>query len=328
MVGRYKIEIYDSRVHYELDIKRNITILQGDSGIGKSVLVGLVREYANNPDSSGITLKCDKPCYELTELTWRYFTQNYHNCIFFIDEEHNFFRTKEFADVVKRSDAYYIIICREPLKELAYSVNEIYTLGSESNKYPQSKQVYSTQQEILNFSTLNYKIDLIITEDTNSGYDFYKNAISIPCVSAGGKSNIENIMRQNCGKSILVVADGAAFGCEVQKCVDHAKGRNIAFFLPESFEWVILKSGIFDIPNQVINETWSYAETTKYFSWERFYTYYLSDITQNNQGQYSKRRLSPFYLTEGNKAKIRAILPAFVYNGPAPSIDLFDKIGG
>ena len=31
MIGKYKIEIYDNRIHYEFDIKRNITVIQGDS---------------------------------------------------------------------------------------------------------------------------------------------------------------------------------------------------------------------------------------------------------------------------------------------------------
>ena len=48
------------------------------------------------------------------------------------------------------------------------------------------------------------------------------------------------------GDQILVVADGAAFGAEMQKIhmlLARDPGK-IRLYLPESFEWLVLKSGI------------------------------------------------------------------------------------
>ena len=35
MTGKYDIEIYNKRVHYHLTVKRNVTVIQGDSATGK-----------------------------------------------------------------------------------------------------------------------------------------------------------------------------------------------------------------------------------------------------------------------------------------------------
>ena len=61
MVGKYKLEIYNNRVHFELEIKRNITIIQGNSATGKTTLINMISEYERLGNGSGITLKCDVP---------------------------------------------------------------------------------------------------------------------------------------------------------------------------------------------------------------------------------------------------------------------------
>ena len=62
MLGRYEIRIYNKRVHYHFTIKRNITVIQGDSATGKTELVRMIADYENNKESSGITLICSRPC--------------------------------------------------------------------------------------------------------------------------------------------------------------------------------------------------------------------------------------------------------------------------
>mgnify|MGYP000358624251 CR=1 FL=1 len=36
MKGKYKVIVRNNKLHYEFEIKRNITIIQGDSATGKS----------------------------------------------------------------------------------------------------------------------------------------------------------------------------------------------------------------------------------------------------------------------------------------------------
>ena len=39
MKGKYEIVVKNNRLHYEFEIKRNITILRGDSATGKTTLI-------------------------------------------------------------------------------------------------------------------------------------------------------------------------------------------------------------------------------------------------------------------------------------------------
>lgn len=66
MTGRYRIIVQNRRLHYALEIKRNITIIQGDSATGKTTLIDMLRQYMNLQESSGIHVDCAKPC-----RTWK-----------------------------------------------------------------------------------------------------------------------------------------------------------------------------------------------------------------------------------------------------------------
>ena len=43
--GKYTVKISNSRVSYTMELERNITILTGESGIGKTALIRLVQNY-------------------------------------------------------------------------------------------------------------------------------------------------------------------------------------------------------------------------------------------------------------------------------------------
>ena len=71
MKGKYHVKLQNGSLRYEFDIKRNITVLKGDSATGKTTLIGMVQEYINNGEDSSIELRCDKYCYVLEGATWR-----------------------------------------------------------------------------------------------------------------------------------------------------------------------------------------------------------------------------------------------------------------
>ena len=60
MTGKYKIRVSNSRNRYTFELKRNITILCGDSGKGKTTLYEMVREYNRFKKSSGVSISCDR----------------------------------------------------------------------------------------------------------------------------------------------------------------------------------------------------------------------------------------------------------------------------
>ena len=45
MKGNVKIVVSTKRLRYELNVRRNITIIQGDSATGKTTLVQIVSDY-------------------------------------------------------------------------------------------------------------------------------------------------------------------------------------------------------------------------------------------------------------------------------------------
>ena len=278
MKGKYRIVIKNNRLHYEFEIKRNITIIQGDSATGKTTLINMLRQAENLGESSGIDVISDVPCKILEGSNWKIILENLSGNIFFIDEENSFINTEEFASMVKESDNYFVLITRENLYNLPYSVDEIYGLH-ESGKYNDTRKVY---QQMYHIYSIEQKFPIepekIIVEDSNSGYEFFKNISAeknIACLSAGGKSNIFSLIKRQSAEEICIVADGAAIGPEMNRLYKETlKKKNIHLYLPESFEWLILSSGLISDKDikVMLEEPENYIDSTEYFSWERFFT--------------------------------------------------------
>ena len=125
MKGKHSVTIKNNVLRYQFEIRRNITIIKGDSATGKSTLIDMIREYYENGEQSGITLQCDKTCVVLEGRQWKILLENIHDSIVFIDEGNQFITTDEFASALKQSDNYYVIVTREWLPNLPYSVEEI-----------------------------------------------------------------------------------------------------------------------------------------------------------------------------------------------------------
>lgn len=273
MHGTYRIIVQNKRIRYDFEIKRNITLIKGDSATGKTTLVDMISEYYENGEASGIELRCNKECIVLSGRNWKSDIALASNSILFIDEGNDFIFTDEFASIIQKTDNYYVLVTRESIPSLPYSVEEIYGIRS-SGRYGTLKQTYNEFYHI--YRTENYqsvvKPKLVITEDSNSGYSFFESACSqagIECSSAGGKSNIfaEVIKTDDiiCGGEILIIADGAAFGSEMEKLTQLMKsGKEIVLYLPESFEWLILKSGIIEDREikQILSSPADYIESS------------------------------------------------------------------
>ena len=71
MKGKHKVVIKNNRLHYEFEIKRNITIIKGDSATGKTTLINMIRQFTNLGIPVGIELVCDVPCRVLEGIDWQ-----------------------------------------------------------------------------------------------------------------------------------------------------------------------------------------------------------------------------------------------------------------
>lgn len=145
----------------------------------------------------------------------------------------------------------------------------------------------------------------IIVEDSNAGYEFYcrlSQGKKWNVESVDGKSNVfGKILGNEEGEIVLVIADGAAFGPEMDRIMKLLnKKKNIVLYLPESFEWLILKSDILNDKEvrEILTDVSQYVECTKYFSWERYFTALLIEKTKGSYLQYTKKKLNSAYLQE------------------------------
>lgn len=310
MKGKYKVIVRNNKLHYEFEIKRNITIIQGDSATGKTTLINMLRQAENLGESSGVDVLSNVPCRILEGVSWKLILQNTAGTIFFIDEENAFINTEEFAAEVRGSDNYFVLITRENLYNLPYSVEEIYGLYA-SGRYQNTKKIYQQMYRIYSdIQELPIKPELFIVEDSNSGYEFFK-AVSdernLECESAGGKSNIFSKIKNVKNREVCVIADGAAIGPEMNGLyeISHKK-KNIHLYLPESFEWIVLKSGLIDDREirKILETPELFIDSKKYFSWERFFTNLLIEKTKNSYLQYRKSAINKTYLHSKNKEKI------------------------
>ena len=142
MKGKHRVTVQNKRIRYDFEIKRNITIIRGDSATGKTALVDMIREYYENGVDSGVELKCDKTCVVLEGRNWETILSTVNDSIVFIDEGNEFVASVDFASLIQRSDNYYVIVAREGLATLPYSVEEIYGIR-DSGKYGSLKRTYN-----------------------------------------------------------------------------------------------------------------------------------------------------------------------------------------
>ena len=209
MKGKYKVIVRNNKLHYEFEIKRNITIIQGDSATGKTTLINMLRQAENLGESSGVDVLSNVPCRILEGVSWKLILQNTAGTIFFIDEENAFINTEEFAAEVRGSDNYFVLITRENLYNLPYSVEKIYGLYA-SGRYQNTKKIYQQMYRIYSdiqelpikpelfidskkyFSWERFFTNLLIEKTKNSYLQYRKSAINKTYLHSKNKEKILN----------------------------------------------------------------------------------------------------------------------------------------
>lgn len=114
------------------------------------------------------------------------------------------------------------------------------------------------------------------------------------------------------GRRLLIIADGAAFGSEMERVMQKVSVTDqIMLYLPESFEWLILKSGIVESQDirDIINDPSQYIDSEKYMSWERYFTSLLVERTKDTYLHYSKNKLNDAYKNYKIQKRIISQIP-------------------
>ena len=314
MKGSYTIQIRNKRLSVRLEIQRNITVIQGDSATGKTTFIEMLRNYEQLGKQSGIVVRSEKNCHVLTDLDWEDRLPKLQNSIVFVDEGNRFITSAAFARAIQGTDNYYVLITRENLYQLPYSVNAILKLKTTTSRFRTTyvKSYPNYEQLKLPESQASWP-DLFLTEDANSGYELFSEIAGrygLRCESAKGKSNILLSLQRLGNQKAVVIADGAAFGAEMDKVYTYYRLHtgNIVLYLPESFEWLLLKSGVLGekTPAAILENPSAYIDSRDYFSWEQFFTSLLTELTSNSYMQYNKHKLNAFYLQPGCMDKVLA----------------------
>ena len=168
MKGNIKVVVSTKKLRYELNLRRNITIIQGDSATGKTTLIQIINDYLSSRTGPGTDVICKKKCAvlsgDLESILIR--LERLSDTIVFANEQEHFLYPKRFAAAVLKSDCYFVFITRDDLHTLPYSVNEIYCLKN-SGYYQNTRQVYNSLHQIYPESQVHDMIapTMILTED-------------------------------------------------------------------------------------------------------------------------------------------------------------------
>ena len=68
MKGKHRVVVSTKRLKYDFELRRNLTIIRGDSATGKTTLIDMIQDYVNNPSGTPVELICDKKCFVLKVL--------------------------------------------------------------------------------------------------------------------------------------------------------------------------------------------------------------------------------------------------------------------
>lgn len=150
MKGKYNIVVYNNRLRYELEIERNITVIKGNSGTGKTTLYTMLRDLLSTSRYTGIECNCrDKIKILDNSSDWRNELSINIEKIFIADEGTEYITTQEFADSLHSSDNYFIFITRSGrMSWLTEYVNCIYELGTEKVGNISVTRLYKKQLDV------------------------------------------------------------------------------------------------------------------------------------------------------------------------------------
>lgn len=286
MKGSYRFRVKSKKIIFEFSIRRNITVIRGESASGKTTLLHMMYEYLRIGRESGYSVSADSSYYVYLRKevgrSWQDALYPLKNTIIFIEENNPFVFSKEFAEFVRKSGNYVVLVNRSTFKMLPYSIHEIYEIVTDA-KHADVRESYHELKELYsNYPVAeNNRADIVVTEDSNSGYQFFSSLFwKKHVVSAAGNSSVPDVIQDLQGGDVLVIADGAAFGAVIENCLEYISartGQRISIWMPESFEYLILKSGLIKSEelHKILESIPDYVDSGEYESWERYFTQFV-----------------------------------------------------
>ena len=307
MKGIVKVIIKNDEIGYDFSLNRKYSFLQGDSATGKSALCNMFTKYFSDSDFAAITDLSFTGCkgikvYSTIGLDFYSFIENNEGYLIVLDESDiKNLKLSSNGKKLNSSNNYFLLITRKSKAYIPYSYKSIYKLYYDSkSNINRFKNIY------IDIDLYNLKPDILITEDEKSGYQFFRSVFDGNCevVTSKTKTKVPAKIKElaESGKyfNICAIADGSAFGAEIGKVYKYVmspdflnRGVDISILLPESFEYLLLNTMLFNINNlkDMLENTYNYCDAGEYSSWEQFYT----GLMEENLN-YKKKNLHDRYL--------------------------------
>ena len=307
MKGKYFLRIRNNRVSYDLYFNRCVTVIKGDSGTGKTNLISMLQFYIKSGKDSGIIVNTNIRSIKVLDdsTDWDYVLNKYKGSVFFADEETKYILTKEFVNLLYETGSYIVYFTRSGRTGyLQYSISSLCYFKSRRVDDFYINELFN----LYNDENVNFKPDVIITEDSTSGLDMLSNSLNVEVVSSYGKDNIVNKLNELSKDyvNIYIFVDGAAFGNQISNLFSKIKSLvscNVLIFAPESFEYLVLNTSKFKkFCEDELANTCEYVDNCIFKTWENYFEYLLSKLCKRyNHVKYEKVKwdeLNPFFKKE------------------------------
>lgn len=285
------IKIKSDLMNYEMKFEHTLNIVKGYSATGKTLFFKIID--ARN-DSGSYIYSNYKFIHLNSEIVKTGITLN-DDYVYLMDESDGII-DKEIIELINSNKYKFILFTRElSLNQISYGIDQIYEF-KRSGKYNILKRMY--EDNLNNKEIDKSNLNSILTEDSNSGYQFYKNYKNFNVKTSNGNSNINELITNN----QIVVIDSVGFGPYIKELIDKYNNNNSYVLSPKSFEWLILTSNIFRISDEILEKEYNkYKITTNK---ENFYLKMLKLKSDKLNIRYSKSKLNQKFLEENQFNKI------------------------
>jgi hypothetical protein len=311
--------VWSGDLSWDIPLERRITIVRGDSGLGKTTLINLINESQERGDS-GVIVESRLGILIVSMGTWQLLMTSARNSILIFDDL-SIVESAQFAKLIKDTEDagnYYLIFSREEIgmdkfSMLSISISSILRfITSDDGKKHFTEPYYKLSW----YSAEDIMCTNVLIEDKSAGAQFFKKVFGEDYVQSAtsGKSTIVqdaiDLLKDNVECVLLVLPDMAAFGCNMDafyNLVTIWYDRRIFFDSRyECFEELLLNTQYFKGNNVVTSQLESIEEfANKYVSWESYYEELLMSETKDVNGVEYKhsRNLSYCWINNCDKCE-------------------------
>lgn len=247
------IHIKNRSLEYEFSFTTKFLILTGDSGDGKTTLVDMIRDYAEEPDS--VENMGDKNLVRLTSEGQLLESGN----VYFMDEFDSILWSSNISQLLNNSNNYFVIATRKrDITQIKLPLEALVEMTtSEDGRYHSIRQRFPSKKHLEDVG------DYVICEDSKSGFEFVRNVLGDCVEHANGNTRFPEKIRKLRCSNCTIVFDRAGIGYLYEQLLLYAEAHGIKIVSEidwDSFESYILEAPIYnikvpDFPDKEANAT-------------------------------------------------------------------------